>query len=310
MANDKHATNGKSNGKPEEWTNEAIADRFEQIADLLETQNANPFRVRAYRLAAGTLRELKRPAANILAEEGLDGLEALPNIGESLALAIAQLVHTGKIPLLDQLRGEATPERVLASVPGIGPALAARIHEQLGIGTLPDLEAAAHDGRLAEVPGFGTKRLRAVREVLAGRLHRRPPRPTQRPRPSSTKAQPPVSELLDVDAEYRKKAKEGKLPRITPRRFNPTREAWLPILHTQRGDNQYTVLFSNTARAHELGVTDDWVVIYRDDNGNAGQWTVVTGWYNPLRGKRVVRGREEECVAYYQEQEAAREKQK
>jgi hypothetical protein len=186
-------------------------------------------------------------------------------------------------------------------VPGIGSVLAARIHEQLGVGTLPDLEAAAYDGRLAEVPGFGAGRLRAVREVLAGRLHRRPPRSAQRPRPQTAAAQPPVGELLDVDAEYRKKAKGGKLPRIAPRRFNPTREAWLPILHTQRGENQYTVLYSNTARAHELGTTHDWVVIYRDDRGSAGQWTVVTGWYSPLRGKRVVRGREEECAAYYEQ---------
>ena len=60
-----------------------------------------------------------------------------------------------------------------------------------------------------------------------------------------------------------------------------------------------TALFSNTARAHELGTLRDWVVIYRDDHNGAGQWTVVTARYGALQGKRVVRGRENECTDYY-----------
>lgn len=106
-----------------------------------------------------------------------------------------------------------------------------------------------------------------------------------------------MSELLDVDREYRSKARRRKLPRIAPRRFNPTLEAWLPVLHTQRGERHYTALFSNTARAHELGMTHDWVVVYRDDHGGDGQWTVVTARFGSLRGKRIVRGREDECQA-------------
>jgi putative hydrolase len=112
-----------------------------------------------------------------------------------------------------------------------------------------------------------------------------------------------VSVLLDVDREYRDKARADRLPRIAPKRFNPQGEMWLPILHTQRGPHEYTALFSNTARAHELGTTNDWVVIYRDDNDGSGQWTVVTARFGRLQGKRVVRGREVECEAFYQEQE-------
>lgn len=280
-------------------SNREIAERFEKIAELLEAQEANPYRVRAYRMAATTLRDLPRPASAILAEEGIEGLRQLPTIGVSLARSIEQLVDTGKLNLLEQLRGATTPEQVLATVPGIGPILAGRIHEALAIETLAELEGAAYDGRLASVPGFGARRLRGIRESLAGRFHRRPPLTTP---PASQRQvdQPPVSELLDIDQEYRSKAKGRQLPRITPRRFNPTAAAWLPVLHTVRGENHYSALFSNTARAHELGMTNDWVVIYRDDDGGTGQWTVVTARYGELQGKRIVRGREAECATHYE----------
>lgn len=276
-------------------SNANMARCLERVAELLDGQGANPFRVQAYRTAAATLRSLDEPAADILAREGRDGLIVLPGIGVSIAGSIEQMVKTGRLYLLERLLGETEPARVLATVPGIGPELATRIHNQLGVETLLELEAAAYDGRLDQVPGFGAGRLRAVRESLAGRLHRspRPPRP-YRPTPTD---QPPVAELLDVDREYRAAAKAGRLPRIAPRRYNPTREAWLPILHTQRGDVHYTALFSNTARAHELGTIRDWVVIYRDDQDGSGQWTVVTAHYGPLRGQRIVRGREKECLA-------------
>ena len=280
--------------------NQTIAAQLDRIAELLEAQNANPYRVRAYREAAQTLRTLAEPAHLILAREGLTGLRNLPTIGESLSRSIEQFIHTGKINLLEQLRGETGPERVLATVPGIGPKLAARIHEALGIETLADLEAAVYDGRLEQVKGFGRGRLRGVRESLAGRLHRRPiATPIVQEQTPATADQPPVAELLELDRRYYKMVKEARLPKIAPRRFNPTGQAWLPIWHTVRGKNHYTTLFSNTARAHELGTIRDWVVIYRDDQDGAGQWTVVTARYGALQGKRVVRGRESECVSYY-----------
>jgi putative hydrolase len=108
-----------------------------------------------------------------------------------------------------------------------------------------------------------------------------------------------VSELLDVDAEYRQKAAAGQLQLIAPRRFNPSGEAWLPILHTRRGLRRYTALFSNTARAHRAGKTREWVVLYGDDGGGEHRHTVITAGFGPLRGRRVVAGREEECRAVY-----------
>jgi hypothetical protein len=73
------------------------------------------------------------------------------------------------------------------------------------------------------------------------------------------------------------------------------------VLHTQRGVRHYTVLYSNTARAHHLGKTRDWVVLYFDDEGRDGQYTVITAQWEPLKGKRIVRGRESECVAHYRQ---------
>jgi hypothetical protein len=168
----------------------------------------------------------------------------------------------------------------------------------LGIETLAELEAAACDGRLARVPGMGRKRVQAVREALAGRFRTRP-QVTESRRPARGDDAPGIEELLDVDAEYRREAAARRLPRIAPRRFNPTAEAWLPILHTKRGTRHYTALFSNTARAHELGTVNDWVVIYRDDEQGEGHCTVVTSLFGKLKGHRVVRGREAECAAYY-----------
>lgn len=270
--------------------NASIAEQLERIAELLEAQDANTFRVRAYRNAAGTLRGLDRPAAEILEQDGAAGLEDLPNIGEALAGVIGEVVDTGRSSLLEQLRGDAGPGLVLASVGGIGPSLAQRIHEQLGIETLAELESAAHDGRLDSVPGFGKRRVQAVREALAGRFVRGGRGGTA----ARGSGDPPVGELLDVDREYRERAAAGTLRRIAPKRFNPRGEAWLPVLHTRRGAAEYTALFSNTARAHELGTTDDWVVIYLERGDDRRQWTVVTAQSGRREGKRVVRGRENE----------------
>ncbi len=278
--------------------NEKVAGKLNETARILNEQEANPFRVQAYQRAARTLHDLPRPVTEILTEKGAAGLEELPGIGRSIARAIEDYLQDGHLPILDRLRGESDPVRLLQSVPGVGPALARRLYEELGIETLEDLELAAHDGRLDRLPGLGTKRLAGIRDSLAHRLRR-----TRRrtPAPAAT-AEPPVSELLDVDREYREKAAAGSLRKIAPRRFNPRGEAWLPILHTRRGQRYYTALFSNTARAHELGRTRDWVVLYFDGGQGERQYTVVTAERGPLKGKRAVRGREDESAAFYQQQ--------
>ena len=103
--------------------------------------------------------------------------------------------------------------------------------------------------------------------------------------------------LLEVDAEYRRRAAAGTLRRIAPRRFNPDGVAWLPVFHDERAGWSFNALFSNTARAHELGKTDDWVVIFYERGKDEGQCTVVTETHGPRAGQRVVRGREGETPA-------------
>ncbi len=270
--------------------NQLAADIFTETAELLRLQEANPFRVNAYIRAASTLRTLTVDARDILRDEGLQGLMKLEGIGKGLAAAIDEIARTGRLSQLDRLRGESSPETLMQSVPGIGPTLAHAIHNALHIETLEALEIAAHDGRLDGVPGIGPRRAAAIRAGLAEILRRgrRYQRRAQRV--------PSVETLLAIDSAYRRLAMAGKLPKIAPKRFNPEGRAWLPVMHDEHGGWHFTALYSNTARAHELGRTQDWVVIYYyDDDHHEGQSTVVTETRGPNRGERVVRGREHEA---------------
>ena len=269
--------------------NQAIAEKLLEIADLLEQQNANPYRVNAYRRAARTVANHKEALELLAGREGMAGLVTLPGIGRSIALAILEMLRTGHWAQLERLRGSLDPEQVFQSIPGVGPQLARNMHEALEIDSLEELEHAAHDGRLDQVPGVGPRRSRMIAAALAQMLQNRPALSR------STGEEPPVTLLLDVDREYREKAAAGRLRKIAPRRFNPTGEAWLPIFHTQRDDWHFTALYSNTARAHEFGKTGDWVVLYfHTDHGSEMQRTVVTETTGPMAGHRVVRGREGE----------------
>jgi putative hydrolase len=111
---------------------------------------------------------------------------------------------------------------------------------------------------------------------------------------------PGVEVLLEVDREYRTKARAGELHRIAPRRLNPEGKAWLPVLHKRVEPWHFTALFSNTERAHLLHRVYDWVVVFwQDGEQDRGQATVVTERRGALTGRRVVRGREPECARYY-----------
>lgn len=276
--------------------NTTIAQHLRDYAEYLEAEDASIYRVRAYRRAAETVLTLDRPIKELVELEGRAGLEALPGIGAHLSYAIESLVRTGELHTLNREGGQIDPERLLTSLPGIGPLLARQIHDRLGIDTLEGLEQAVHDGRLAEL-GIGPKRLRGLRDALAGRFSRRPLR---------TAGEPDVADLLAVDEAYRRGAGASLLPMFAPRRFNPGHEPWLPIYETTRRDWRYRALYSNTALAHRLGQTHDWVVIYFDNGLTSGQRTVVTESRGDLRGRRVVRGREAECRGSYSVESAAK----
>jgi DNA polymerase (family 10) len=290
-------------------TNQEIADVLERVAALLEAQDANPYRVNAYRKAARLVERSDRSLAHIaVAVEG-EKLEDLPDIGKSIGGAIREFVHTGRLALLERLEGELSPEDLFTTLPGIGEELAKRIYSELHVETLEDLELAAHDGRLDKVPGMGHRRVAAVRDSLESILSRSGRRRARRLRHLEVHAepsQPPVALLLEVDGEYRNKAENGQLRTISPRRFNPDGKYRLPVLHTDREGWHFNAFFSNTARAHELGKIRDWVVIYYEKDGHENQHTVVTETHGPMKGRRVVRGREKECFLHYAQREEER----
>ena len=276
--------------------NQQIAGSLDEVGRILAEQGANHFRVQAYHHAADVLRGMIEPVSDVLKRDGLEGLEKIPAVGDTIAHVIRDIVLHGRSGMLDRLRGESDPIAQLASVPGIGKNTAWKLHEELGIETLQELEAAAHDGRLEKLAGIGPKRIAGIRDTLAQRLGRLKQKP---PPPRRTTNEPAIAELLDVDREYREEARAGKIKLIAPKRFNPTGEAWLPVLHTTRGARHYTALFSNTARAHELGKTADWVVLFYDGDGTERQCTVITSEFGPLKGRRIVRGRDVECADFY-----------
>ena len=283
--------------------NQEIACILDQIADYLEMKDENPFRIKAYRDGADSIRSFNDSISQIALKKDKEKLESIPNIGEGIANIITSYVKTGRSEMLERLKGEISPIDLFNQVPGIGKKLAKRILEQLDISTLEELEQAAYDGRLDQVKGFGEKKVKNIQVSLAGMLSTS----AQRSRRHSTsqeesKESPEIETLLDIDKEYRHKAKQNQLRKIAPKRFNPEGEAWLPILNTDKKGWKFTALYSNTALAHDLNKTHDWVVIYYERDDQEDQATVVTETKGPLEGKRVVRGREAECREYYEKE--------
>lgn len=136
--------------------NADIAAIFTEIADLLEIEQANPFRIRAYRNAARIVGELGREV-RAMVERGED-LTDLPGIGDDLAGKMIEIVATGKCRALDKLHAELPPAITeLLHVPGLGPKRVRTLWHDLDIQTLEQLARAARDGRIRALPGFGAK---------------------------------------------------------------------------------------------------------------------------------------------------------
>ena len=156
-------------------TNHEIAAVFTQVADLLEFQGANPFRVRAYRNAARTIHDLSHSVAEIV-EDPDRSLTDIEGIGKDLAEKVTALVETGSLPMLDELLAEI-PESVLAilRVPGLGPKRAATLFHELHVTTLDELRDACATHKVQELKGFGAKTEAAILAGLdiAGEADRR-----------------------------------------------------------------------------------------------------------------------------------------
>ncbi len=138
-------------------TNQEIASAFDQVADLLEFQGANPFRVRAYRNGARKISDLGERMADIVADSSRD-LTEIEGIGKDLAEKITQLVTTGRLSQLEELQAQV-PASVLAimRVPGLGPKKAAALFKELGVETLDQLRTACTEQKVRALKGFGAK---------------------------------------------------------------------------------------------------------------------------------------------------------
>ena len=149
--------------------NADIAAVFEEIADLLEIENANPFRVRAYRNAARQLQGMGVPAADMVAKG--EDLTELPGIGEDLAAKIQEIVETGECRFLEKLRKKTPPTITeLLKIPGLGPKRVRALYHELDVQTLEQLARAARDGRIRALPGFGEKTEQAIIEAIAAHV--------------------------------------------------------------------------------------------------------------------------------------------
>ena len=146
--------------------NQQIAAMFNEVADLLEIQGANAFRVRAYRNGARTLEGLSESVADLLMTPG-DGLESLGGIGKDLAAKIKVAVETGQIPQLEELR-QQVPRGVvdMLRIPGVGPKKVAVLFQQLGIISLAQLKEACEAGKISELKGFGKKTEQSILEGI------------------------------------------------------------------------------------------------------------------------------------------------
>ena len=135
-------------------TNAELASLFREVGDLLEIQEANPFRVRAYRTAARTIEAHPEPVGELVLQDPAL-VDALPGIGEDLTGKIGEIARTGRLTLLNQLRRRVPKGvREMMSVPGVGPRKATRLHDVLGLRGLADLGRAARAGRLRTIKGF------------------------------------------------------------------------------------------------------------------------------------------------------------
>lgn len=146
-------------------TNEQIASTFDRLADLLEIEGANPFRIRAYRNAAARCRGLTKRLADMVAAG--EDLSDLPDIGEDIAEKIAVMVDKGELPLLAEVEARTPGELAdIMRIKGLGAKKTAALHEHLGINGIEDLKRAVGEHRVRELSGFGEKTERLIADAL------------------------------------------------------------------------------------------------------------------------------------------------
>lgn len=145
--------------------NSDVASTFNQIADLLSIKGANQFRIRAYRDAARTVGELSKDLTGMV--RAGDDLTGIQGIGKDLAAKIKELVQTGTLGYLDELKAEVPVDLIeLLKISGLGPRKVAAVHEKLGVNTLGELKEAARNRKIRELEGFGPKTEQNISEEI------------------------------------------------------------------------------------------------------------------------------------------------
>jgi len=153
--------------------NQRIANLFRSMADLLATQRANPYRVRAYRHAADSLLALEEDVAAVAQRHGLEEIEG---IGKDLASKIREFLETGTIRSYEELKTPLPPEvKDWAKLPGLSDSLVAYLYFRLGIRTLVDLEQLIRSHLLRTLPGFSGSEEQLLAAVQRGQRDKNPP---------------------------------------------------------------------------------------------------------------------------------------
>ena len=145
--------------------NSEVADLFNKVADLLEIEGENQFRVRAYRDAARTVGGHSRSVTEMVVKD--EDLTELPGIRKDLAGKIREIVESGKLSQAEELEKRTEPGlRELLGLPGLGRERVRELHERFGVRSLQELEEAAHDNKIRELPGFGKKTEQNILEAI------------------------------------------------------------------------------------------------------------------------------------------------
>src|SRR5262245_24599977 len=211
-------------------TNEQIATHLQHHATGLDGLGANLFRARSYRGAAFAIARLTRPLGEIFAESGRAGLEAIPGIGISMGYTIEKLLTTGQLHVL---REPDAPQRMLTTLPGVGPRLAEMLRDRLGVRSLEQLRDAVRAGKLRRA-GVKARREAGIIAAVEARLR-------QERAPVAPANEPSVADLLAVDGAFRDQSQ--------------------PVYLAQRDGWRLRASWANTALAHRLGMTENWVTI-------------------------------------------------
>ena len=276
--------------------NSEIAAIFNELADLLEIEGANPFRIRAYRNAAITIANLADSLADMV-KAGKD-LSELPTIGKDLAAKIAEITATGHLVLLDQLEKSVPGElATITAMPGLGPKRVKVLHEQAGVVSLASLREAAEAGRVRALPGFGEKTERMIlRELDRLATSQRRWRLSEaedfaKPLAAYLETQPGVTDVVIAGSYRRSKETVGDLDILAT--CTPDRAGDLVKRFTTY-DEVDTIISAGTTRSTVVlrsGLQVDLRVVPRESFGAALHYFTGSKGHNiAIRKRGVARG--------------------